>query len=271
MVRNGDFFLRRWVRYYGDLLGRENLYIVLDGTDQEVPSFTEGCNVEKVEKVVGKVQVSDRGRAAVMSERAAVLMKRYDMVLGTDVDEFLIVDPALGVSLPEFLSGLKVRGRCSMSGLGCDVVQNITCEAALDGSRPMLEQRSHIVLSTRYTKATVLCKPVQWGSGFHRTRWHNFHIVPDLYLFHFGCADISETEMKLVDSVLSTQGWGRHLNKRRRLISDVPKLPVRDWDVWTKRARVIQTWIRPPYAWNKPAMLNMKIVIRRPERFAGIV
>ena len=27
MVRNDDFFLRKWVEYYGSELGKENLYI----------------------------------------------------------------------------------------------------------------------------------------------------------------------------------------------------------------------------------------------------
>lgn len=271
MVRNGDFFLDRWVRYYGALLGRENLFIVMDGTDQQVPDFTDGCNVEKVERVAGNVAEADRGRIALVSSRAAALFGSYDMVIGTDVDEFLVVDPKLGVSLPEFLSGLETSGHPSFSGLGCDVVQNISCEPKLDRSLGLLEQRQFIILSTRYTKASVLCRPVQWGSGFHRTRHGNFRIVPDLYLFHFGCADLPETDLKMLDADLSARGWGRHLSKRRKLISEVPGLPVRDWDTWTRRARRIQTLVRPPYAWNKPAMFNLKILVRRPERFSGVV
>ena len=36
MVRNDDFYLRKWVEYYGAQLGRENLYIWFDGTDQTI-------------------------------------------------------------------------------------------------------------------------------------------------------------------------------------------------------------------------------------------
>ena len=39
MVRNDDFNLRKWVEYYGRELGRENLYIFFDGTDQIIPEF----------------------------------------------------------------------------------------------------------------------------------------------------------------------------------------------------------------------------------------
>ena len=271
MVRNGDFFLQKWVSYYGPLLGRENLYIFFDGKDQTVPGFTEGCNTELVERVSGNVREADKGRIDFISSRACDLFSRYDLLLGTDVDEFLIVDPALGTSLPEFLSSQDTAGKTSLSGLGCDVVQNLNIEKPLDRKRGLLEQRSFVYLSTRYTKATVLCKPVPWGSGFHRTRKGNFHIVKDLYLFHFGCADVPETEQKLLDSDLAARGWGRHLNKRLRLIQRVSSLPVREWESWTRRARLLQTVCRRPYMWNKPAMLGLNILIRRPERFAGII
>ncbi len=271
MVRNAEFFLERWVKHYGQLLGRENLYILFDGTDQAIPSFTDGCNTEAVPRVAGNVREADKGRIALISARAAQLFDRYDMILGTDVDEFLVVDPALNVSLPEFLSSLDAGGRVSFSGLGCDVVQKLDCEPQLDKSRGLLEQRSYVFLSTRYTKATVLCKPVPWGSGFHRTRRGNFHIVKDLYLFHFGCADVSAAELKMLDSDLAGRGWGRHLGKRLRLIRSVASLPVRDWDAWTRRARRVQTLVRRPWMWNKPAMLGLKILLKRPDRLSGAV
>ena len=42
MVRNDDFYLRKWVEYYGAQLGRENLYIWFDGTDQTIGDFCAG-------------------------------------------------------------------------------------------------------------------------------------------------------------------------------------------------------------------------------------
>lgn len=271
MVRNGEFFLSRWVQYYGSLLGNENLYVYFDGTDQTVPDFAADCNTELVPRVAGNVREADKGRIAFISARASELFGRYEMILGTDVDEFLVVDPAIGKSLPEFLSELDTEGRISFSGLGCDVIQNLNCEKQLDRTLGLLEQRSYVYLSTRYTKTTVLCKPVPWGSGFHRTKKGNYHIVKDLYLFHFGCADVPETEQKLLNADLASRGWGRHLNKRLKLIRSVSALPVRDWDSWTGKARILQTIFRPPYMWNKPAMLGLRILIKLPERFKYLV
>ena len=270
MVRNDDFFLGKWISYYGSLLGKDNLFIFFDGEDQAVPSSTAGCHVEVIPRVAGNVRVSDKERIGVMSRKAAELFSSYDLVIGSDVDEFLIVDPSLGVSLPQFLSDQKVKGN-SFSGLGCDIIHNVEKEPELDKSLPLLGQRHYVRLSPRYTKTSVLCAPVQWGSGFHRTRKGDFRILPGLYLFHFGCADTSFIGQKLQDADLSSRGWDRHLKKRRHLIDDLPSLEVKSWEEWAPKARKIQTWVRLPYTPNKPSMFGKKVIVALPERFFGIV
>ena len=34
MCRNDSFFLERWISYYGNILGYKNLYLFIDGIDQ---------------------------------------------------------------------------------------------------------------------------------------------------------------------------------------------------------------------------------------------
>ena len=270
MVRGGEFFLRKWTSWYGDMLGRDNLYIFFDGLDQVPPPCTEGCHVSVVPRVEGNVARADRGRIDILSECAAHLLESYDFVIGTDVDEFICTDPACGKSLPQYLSSLGESDAVCWSPLGCDVVQRLGSERPLDRGRPILSQRSYALLSTRYTKASILCKPVGWGSGFHRVRKGNFHILKDVYLFHMGCADAPEMIARQADADLAERGWGRHLGKRGRLFETVAKLPVHDWDTWVPRARRLQGIFRPPYAWNKPAMLGLRILVRIPARFSEL-
>lgn len=269
MVRNDEFFLRKWVEYYSAQLGASNLYVYFDGEDQTVPDFCSEVNVCVRERVQGLVAAADRGRIDFLSSEAAQLLKSYDMVIGTDVDEFLTVDPALGQTLPEFLS--KLPDRVSYSGLGVDVGQHLEKEAEIDASAPFLKQRHYARLSTRYSKSTVITRPVQWGSGFHRVRNGNFRIVKGLYLFHFGCVDMKRLEAKFSDKDKIASGWERHLRKRAKTIYDVTRRPARSWDSWVPKARFIQNVVRPPYAWNKPAMFNAVIIVRIPERFESIV
>lgn len=270
MLRNDEFFLRKWVKYYGEQLGKENLYVFFDGLDQVIPDFCDGVHTMAVEHVSCSVHEGDRRRIDFLSAQARQLFSRYDLIIGTDVDEFLVVDPQLGVSLTEFLSSVKTS--CpSISGLGVDVGQNLREEGVIDASQSFLSQRRYAKLSTRYSKATVLRAPVAWGSGFHRTRKGNFHIVKDLYLFHFGCVDLERIKAKMGDGGLVSEGWSKHLAKRAGTIKLVSEKKASAWEKTVPLARRIQNIVRPPYAWNKPAMFEAKVVVKIPERFKDTI
>ena len=269
MVRNDEFYLRKWIEYYGNQLGRENLYVYLDGKDQEIPEWCNGVSVVAVDKIPGQVVEAEKGRLDFLSKTAADLLKRYDLVIGTDADEFLIVDPELGISLVEYLSKSEIK--VSLSGLGIDVGQHTGEESDITSDIPFLEQRHYARLSTRYTKPCVIAKPVRWGRGFHRVKGHNFHIGKGLYLFHFGYFDLGRIKARFEDPSRRQAGWTKHLEKRSKTIKLVTERKSRDWNVWTKVARIIQTVCRPPYAWNKPAMFNSVIIVRIAERFKNIV
>ncbi len=63
----------------------------------------------------------------------------------------------------------------------------------------------------------------------------------------------------------------RHFQKRTRTINLVTNNEAQDFDKATALARKMQTWIRPVYAWNKPAMLGRVMVVELPERFKNIL
>ena len=270
MVRNDDFYLKKWVEYYGGELGRENLYIFFDGLDQTVPSFCEGTHSQLVEKVGTDVVSNDKGRVALMSSKAAELFAEgYELVIGTDCDEFVVVDPRLGKSLQEYLSAASIK--YSLSPLGLDFGQKLGEEDAIREDVPFLEQRHYAQLGTRYTKSSVIARPVEWGSGFHRVRGRNFHIAKDLYLLHFGYFDMGRIEERFKDTNRLALGWEKHMRKRSRTIRLVTEKRALNFDAWTRFARICQSIVRPPYAWNKPAMFGLKIIVRIPDRFQKIV
>lgn len=270
MARNDDFYLRKWVEYYGTQLGRENLYIFLDGLDQVVGDFCAGTHAQAVEKIGSQVIEAEKGRLRFLSGKAAELLAGgYDLVIGVDADEFIVVDPKLGMSLPEYLSTLRIKD--SVSALGLDFGQKIGEEEEIREDEPFLHQRHYAQLGTRYTKPSIIAKPLVWGSGFHRIKGHNFHIAKDLYLFHFGYFDLARIQARYTDKDRMDQGWGEHMHKRSRTIRLVTEKKALDFDRWTRFARRCQTICRPPYAWNKPGMLELKIVVRIPDRFRDIV
>lgn len=269
MVRNDEFYLRKWVEYYGVQLGRENLRIFLDGKDQEIPDWCPGVSVTAVDKIPGQVVEAEKGRLDFLSSRAEELLQEYDLVIGVDADEFLIVDPDLGMTLPEYLSKADID--VSLSGLGVDVGQHTGEEGDITTDETFLNQRHYARLSTRYTKPCVIAKPVKWGRGFHRIKGHNFHIGKGLYLFHFGYFDLGRIKARFDDPSRRAAGWTKHLERRSKTIRQVTEGKARDWDKTTRFARFLQTICRPPYAWNKPAMCELVLIVRIPERFRELV
>ena len=262
MARNDDFFLSRWIKYYGDEFGTENLYIYLDGLDQNIPENAGNAHITKLPHTDMSRSAGDKYRIGKISALAKELLKTYDIVIGCDADEFLIVDPKLKTTLHQYLSNKKIH--TTMSGLGLDVGQHMKFEKSLGTSKPFLSQRSFALMSTRYTKPVVINKPVNWGSGFHRVKGKNFHIDENLYLLHFGAVDM---DMLVSKAAKRGEDWVNHLKRRGNgTINDVTKRTAHN-EKWIKIARFIQTYIRAPYAINKPNMLGVKIVVKIPERF----
>lgn len=269
MVRN-DVFLQKWVEYYGRELGKENLYIFFDGTDQEIPDFCEGTHTQLVEKQRGDVVNTERQRSRFVSAKARELMAEgADMVIGTDADEFLVVDPALNMSLRQLLESQPERS--CYSGLGVDVIHHLPTEGPIDFSRPFLSQRHRGWLYSRYTKPSVMATPAVWGSGFHRMKGHNFHVVKGLYLFHFGAVDLEKLRTISADPTRVAGGWNRHQAKRQRAIAKVNKMKATSWDKTVGKIRLMQTLCRPIYSINKPTTYGIKFVVEIPERFSEIV
>lgn len=270
MVRNDDFFLEKWVEYYGRELGKENLYVYFDGTDQEIPHFCKEVKAEKVEKIGNHVIAAEKGRLRFLSEKAASLFNMgYDAVIGVDADEYIVVDPKRGLSLQDYI--LDHNNRKSLSALGLDFGQKIGEEGDLNLKTPFLNQRKYAQIGTRYTKPSILYHPCLWGSGFHRVKGENFQIGKDLYLMHFGYSDKKIIEDRFKDKDRVSQGWEKHIRKRSRTIRLVSELKAKSFEKIVGKARRMQNLIRPPYAWNKPAMLGMKIIVKIPDRFRNLL
>ncbi len=270
MARNDEFFLNRWVTYYGEQFGEENLYIYLDGLDQKAPKKSGKSNVIIVDKQGIKVIEAEKRRLDFLSDRAAELFaKGYEIIIGCDADEFLIIDPQCKKTLVEYLSSLKIK--TTISPLGLDVGQHLHNEKTFDKSAPILAQRNYALINTRFTKTTIIARPVRWGRGFHRIRGHNFHIDKHLYLLHCGNIDYDALMQKFNSQDIIARGEQAHYKRARfQVIDTITNTKAIEGDKVFAKARLIQQFIRPPHAWNKPAMLGLRWVVTLPERFKNI-
>tara|TARA_B110000090_G_C13273223_1_gene404943 strand:- start:117 stop:950 length:834 start_codon:yes stop_codon:yes gene_type:complete len=268
-VRNGERFLKRWITYYGHELGYQNLFIILDGVDQEGPDSDLGLNLHWFDHVPMSRVAGDKFRANRASVLAHELMQTYDLVIGTDVDEFLVLDPHRSEGLLQYISQRPITS--NLSGMGIDVAQHRIKEHNLDWSKPFLDQRQYGVISDRYTKASILSEPHFWGSGYHRVKGQPFEIDPYLYLLHFGSVDDLETNARSADQERVKSGWSGH-QLRRNAISDlVSTCEPNDGDKAFDNARHLLSRRRSLISWNKPRQLKPHQVIKIPARFKGLV
>lgn len=267
MARNDEFFLNRWVRYYGKQFGEDNLYIYLDGLDQQRPAEAGKANVTMVEKQGIKVVDAEKRRLAFLSDRAEELFSAgYELVIGCDADEFLVVDSPIGQNLAEYLSSRPIK--TSLSPLGLDVGQHLNEELPFDKSKSILSQRSYALINSRFTKTTIIAKPLRWGRGFHRVRGYNFHIDNNLYLLHMGNIDYEALVEKFNSKdVIARNAQAHYKRARFSVINAITNGKALSDEKVFANARKIQTVFRPFYAWNKPCMLGIEWVVKLPDRF----
>ncbi len=266
MCRGDQYFLEKWISYYGNVLGKENLYIMLDGLDEPMPCNGEGCHIKRIQHKTLSRAKGDKYRIGLMNHLAKQLFEAgYKAVIGTDCDEFIVVDPKEKNTLATFVYKLYKAGYKTASALGIDIGQKVGQEMELDKSRPILSQRSYGVISARYTKASIKFTPERnWGSGFHRIKGHNYNIVPSLYLLHMGYACRSLLGKRCSDETRLAGGWKKHLGRRGRTIAYVTENKVRNANKVLPQARFWESILRKPYALNKPLFPFTGYVIELP-------
>lgn len=181
MVFNERHFLPIWVHHYGRQLGAGNLYVVDDGSDDGSTRGLGEVNVLRRPKAV----LDEARRAQEMSDIAGQLLTRHDAVIVTDVDELLVPDPALGLSLPDYVA-TRVPSHATTTGL--NVHFDLNSDGPLDLALPLFRQRRYVQYDWAYCKTPLTRVPLRWQAGFHSTSAPS---APrrDLLLFHLRAVD----------------------------------------------------------------------------------
>lgn len=268
-VRNGGIFLPKWIDYYGQQFGQENLYVTLDGEDEPRPEGTAVNFITIPHRPLPRVP-GEKRRAAYLSAQARLLFTQgYDAVIATDIDEFIIVDPKLSQSLGEYLSAVD-EGE-SLSCLGLDVIQHLDEEQAIQPDAKWLSQRRYAQLASRYTKPSITFKPLNWGSGMHRIKGRNFRIDPNLYMIHTGMIDAVIAKVIGTGEDRVAQGWTGHQARREKVFHQLRSETPQNGDEAFARARRKMSSMRPVYAWNKPGHVRKNSFVALPDRFSDVL
>ena len=186
MVRDDVFFLRAWLRHYGEVLGRENCYVVNHGRGEAVAREAAGCNIIGLP---GDAHKSfDMKRWRLLNGLVGGLKSYYRHVIVGDVDELVVVDPDKGRNLLEFLQR-KPANRV-LTPLGLEVIHRIDKEPeAITGT--ILGPRRHVRIAPHYSKPCIISTGTKIARGGHFTQFGEMLTPASLYLFHLKYCDFA--------------------------------------------------------------------------------
>jgi hypothetical protein len=179
-VADEAFFLPIWLRYYGQFVGPEDLY-VLDHDSSD--GSTDGPGFVRVpihNPVTDWAWLRD-----VVQAQQHELLTRYDAVLCTDVDEIVIPDPAYG----DLASYFDEFDTDFVTCRGWEVLHDPEGEAPLKADAPILAQRRWWFRHPIYDKPLLARVPMRWVGGFHARTDGEVNDDPRLFLVHLHRVD----------------------------------------------------------------------------------
>lgn len=274
-VRHEEYFLQKWIDHYGAIVGRANLHVVIDGDDWEPRVDLTGISVEVVTGAPRQRIRNDRWVASELSARANTLRKRYEHVIRGDVDEYVVIDPASGLTWDNAFSELGDQGY--IFALGTDMVQAATEKTPVDRGAPLLGQRRHGFVADRYTKPFVISRWNNWAGGAHRLLNRDVRISTHFHLFHMALVDQTLAEERLE----ARGGLDQHASfvehQLQRLSAVGSTAAALSWDEATAIGRaqfpVEQdgTPAKRPRASTDPRATDKGLPVTVPDRFFGLV
>jgi len=217
-VNRHNFFLDKWLEWHAKFFNPEDIYIVFEKNDYFkfdlqgylISNRLHKVNVIPVDYFGYKDNINERinNIASFLTKVQSDLFKKYDVVCGVDVDEFLF-HPNLKNVLQGFTEDY-------LTPLGVDVVQNIRYEKDLDLNKSIISQRSYCAhLNNPYSKGTyskpiILKKELSWGAGRHHKNVHVDAIMKDnLYLIHLNKVDF-HILIKMNNENIKSGGHSEH-------------------------------------------------------------
>lgn len=154
-----------------------------DGSPDNLP-----CNVLRIPPSPWKSNWGQM-RANFVNALSRGLFARFDVVIFTDADEFLVPDPRHFDGLLDLVSAKSDQE--VIAPVAVNVLHNPNAEPAFDHTRPILAQRRSVKWASAMCKPLTKRTPAPWNQGSHGIQ-APFPIDPELYLLHMTFYDLEE-------------------------------------------------------------------------------
>lgn len=179
MAYNEPVWARVWAGFYGRQVGPDNCFLLDHGSDD---GSTEGLGI-RVERLP-RTPLDEVTRAELVSARAAELLRSYDAVFHSDVDELVLADPARYRNLGAFAQAVAEP---VVTAAGLELQHLPDTEPALDVG-PIGLQREWVRFGAAMCKPVFIRRPVAWAQGFHYC--DAAPVWAGLYLIHLRYVDL---------------------------------------------------------------------------------
>lgn len=280
VARDEAVMLPRWVAHYGAQVGVDNL-VVFDDNSSDGSTDDLPCTVHRIPGF--RPGMFEGSRMRLVSGVARGLLETYDVVMFTDVDEFVLADPARHASLPDLL---RARPDAEvLAPLALNVVHHVGVEDPLDPARPVLGQRRFATFAPVMCKPAIKRVPASWGHASHGIR-HPYTVEPELFMVHLKFADRDllrdaadrRHAMVALDQRGANTSWskagGDVVAVLDRLFAGVDPEGVPEFDPATVDLTTLVT--RVEKGWRSPAEAQLKALtryplVRVPARLHGLV
>jgi hypothetical protein len=188
--RENSPFLETWVKYYSKL---QNSSLAILHKNKLTPTIEDSYpNIHFIDVSNYFSKTSSTSYVPpniIFTEYQAKFLLKYDRVIFTDLDEFIVHEDLNSIIQSEF-------DPCIVT-TGVEIVQTIGKEDRFNFNKSITSQRSNMIYSTWYDKPIILSNRVDRCPGKHNHGMFSTY-VDGLYLVHLGkiCNKLSQTWAK---------------------------------------------------------------------------
>lgn len=217
MVKNEEIFLPIWLKYYSRYFDAADIYVFdHNSTDGSIQKCLKEFSFNVI-PLRYPLSFDHDWFKFVASNAQKKLLKHYEYVIFTDVDEIILPNPQTHKGLDDYLLKLKKPYvRC----VGYELIHVSSKENPFDSSKSILSQRKFWSFSELYNKTLISKQPIHWTSGFHDVHYLNLKVEEDLLLIHLHRLDFETCRKKTFErarlwwcykDIANNDGWQNRL------------------------------------------------------------